>query len=189
MSGLPHTAGPRSTRRPVAAAAASGAVLACIWWVLSAGDAASWIIGGATVAAATATAVVLRPADARRLRFFALLRFLGFFLLHSLTAGFDVAWRALVPRMPIAPELHDFSLRLPPQGPSRAFLAGAINLMPGTLVADIGRDRLVLHVLAGGPEVGSNLIRLENLVAGVFGHTLLEPPPPAPRDTDSRAQP
>jgi multicomponent Na+:H+ antiporter subunit E len=96
-------------------------------------------------------------------------RFLPFFLWQSLRGGIDVARRALHPRLPLAPLLLDYPLRLP-DGPACTFLANTVSLLPGTLSADLENGCLTVHVLDGSqPDVSAELQSLEALIADLFG--------------------
>lgn len=100
-----------------------------------------------------------------------LLRFVPFFLLRSLLAGVDVAWRAFHPRMPIAPDLIEYPLRLPP-GLAQVFMANTVSLLPGTLSAALERSVLKVHVLDGRKDFLTELESLEQSVARMFGVSL-----------------
>jgi multicomponent Na+:H+ antiporter subunit E len=71
-----------------------GGLFATLWWVVTEGDLASWVVGAPTVIAATATSLALSPAFRWRVRTGGCLRLLGFFLRESWRGGVDVAWRA-----------------------------------------------------------------------------------------------
>lgn len=98
---------------------------------------------------------------------------LPFFLWQSLHGGIDVALRALTPRLPLAPTVFDYRLRLPP-GPAPVMLASLVSLMPGTL-ATVSGLRLRVHVLDSTMHHQDELELLEALVAWVFGLDLLAP--------------
>jgi multicomponent Na+:H+ antiporter subunit E len=78
-----------------------------------------------------------------------------------------VALRALKPRMPLAPTVFDYRLRLPP-GPAPVTLASLVSLMPGTLATVSGR-RLRVHVLDATRGYQDELELLEAQVAWMFG--------------------
>jgi multicomponent Na+:H+ antiporter subunit E len=76
-----------------------------------------------------------------------LLRFVRYFLLASFRGGIDVAWRALHPRLPIAPCYLDYHCSLP-QGLPRTVFISVISLLPGTLSVESYPDgRVHVHAL------------------------------------------
>ncbi len=94
-----------------------------------------------------------------------------FFLINSLLGGADVAWRALHPDLPIAPDLLKYLLRLPP-GLPRVFMANTVSLLPGTLSAALDQNILRIHVLDSRRDVLAELEALEQRVARMFGTSL-----------------
>lgn len=99
----------------------------------------------------------------------ALLRFVAFFLFHSLLGGVDVARRALSPSMPLTIHEADFPTRLQGDGARTLFVA-VISLLPGTLACGIRGRRVAVHSLGGDPA--EQLRRLEGRVAALFGQSL-----------------
>ena len=149
---------------------------AALWWLLTGGDAPSWIVGGPVVLAATALSLRLRPEQSWRWRLAGVLPMAWFFLHESVRGGFDVARRALRPSLPLNPGVLRFSTRLPAGSP-RLFFAGLISLLPGTLVLGLEDEVLQIHALDAGPGVGEELLVLEHRVAALFGvelHTVRE---------------
>ena len=82
-----------------------------------------------------------------------------------------MAWRAFHPRMPIAPDLIEYPLRLPP-GLAQVFMANTVSLLPGTLSAALERSVLKVHVLDGRKDFLTELESLEQSVARMFGVSL-----------------
>ena len=109
---------------------------AALWFILSDGDKASWVLGLPVVALATWISVVLQPVESLRLKWKGLLRFLPFFIWQSLLGSIDVARRALDPRLPLQPKLYKYEMDLSPEN-ARVFFANTISLLPGTLAADM----------------------------------------------------
>ena len=142
-------------------------IFALLWWVVSEG-AGSWAFGIPVILLAAATARFMQPVQGVRLRPLALIGFAGFFLYESLRGGVDVSRRALSPRMPLAPELVEYRLRLPAGAP-QVFLIDTLSLLPGTLSADLHADIVHLHVLDAGMPIERELRRLEAQVAALFG--------------------
>jgi multicomponent Na+:H+ antiporter subunit E len=159
-----------------------------IWWLLTDGRTDGLVFGAGFAAAAALMPLVLldapdAPPDGPRPRALlpTVLRgllLLPFFLWQSLYGGVDVALRALRPRMPLAPTVLDYRLRLPP-GPAPVMLASLVSLMPGTL-ATVSGARLRVHVLDATRGYQDELELLEAQVAWIFGVTLQAPRAPAP---------
>jgi multicomponent Na+:H+ antiporter subunit E len=143
-------------------------LLSALWWALNLGELDSWIVGLPVVALAAWVATQLTTALHWRVQLRGLLQFLPFFLLTSLRGGADVAWRALHPRLPIEPVLLHYPLRLR-NGTARTFLVNVVNLLPGTLSADLKASGLVLHVLNDPGSAARGLAVLEGHVAALFG--------------------
>jgi multicomponent Na+:H+ antiporter subunit E len=140
---------------------------AAIWWLLSNGETASWIIGVPAVVAAVWSVQRLGPGNASAVSLTGLLRFIPFFGWESLRGGVDVALRTLSPRMRIEPAFAAYNTTL--RNPSaRAFFASCVNLLPGTLAADIIDDRLDVHLLDRKSDYAGELRRLEIAVARVY---------------------
>ena len=146
-----------------------GVLFTAIWWVLTGGAASSWWIGAPAVLLALVVSIALLPPI--RFSWFEFLKFIPFFILRSLLGGADVARRAFLPGLPIAPELVEYRLRLPP-GPPRVFMAGTVNLLPGTLSAAFDQNVLKVHVLDSGKAFDAELEAVEQSVARMFGMPL-----------------
>lgn len=146
-------------------------LFALLWWVLTEGEVSSWWIGVPVVIASTLASWLLRAAPAWSCRPVGLGRFVAAFLWQSFRGGLDVAFRALHPHRPLAPDLKIYTLRLP-AGPARVFLANTLSLLPGTLSADIRDERLTVHALDGNLPVLESCQVLELLVADLFGLSL-----------------
>ena len=146
-----------------------GFLFSLLWWFLSDGAVSSWWIGGPTVLlAVAASAALLPPAP---FVWYEFLRFVPFFLMRSLLGGADVAWRAFHPNMPIAPDLIEYPLRLPP-GLPRVFMANTVSLLPGTLSAALDKDMLKVHMLDSRKGFLEELEAVEQRVARMFGTSL-----------------
>ncbi|TVS14661.1 MAG: cation transporter [Gammaproteobacteria bacterium] len=143
-------------------------ILGVIWLALTGVDAL--ILGAITVivgGTAGAWAVPGMPYPWRPLRLF---RFAGFFLWSSISGGFDVAWRALHPRLAIDPRWMRYRLELP-AGQPRTLMVSIMSLLPGTLSADLESDNVLLvHALMGSdPDaVRANVAQLEREIAWFF---------------------
>lgn len=145
--------------------------LALLWWIVAGGTASSWIVGVPTIIAAALLAP-RAPEGSWRLSLPGALRFAAFFLRESLRGGVDVARRVSTPRLRVAPGLVHYRWRLPEGGPARALFVLCASLLPGTLVANLGGQALLIHALDTGAPVAAELTALEDAVAGLFSLTL-----------------
>lgn len=140
-----------------------------LWWILSDGDTASWWIGIPTVLLATTVSIKL--VSPVIISWSGIMRFIPFFLLHSLLGGVDVARRVFQPKMSIAPDLFEYSMRLPP-GLPQVLMANTVGLLPGTLSVEIERNVLSVHALDKGMDILAELEAVERRVARIFGRHL-----------------
>lgn len=141
------------------------ALLAALWWILTDGAPASWIIG---VPAVLATAWLSRKLWADPpFSLPGLARFVPYFAVQSLVGAVDVARRALAPGMPLYPGVVRHRLRLP-RGVARVSLANVISMLAGTLSADIEGDVLVIHALDARNDLHAMVDDLEPRIAAVF---------------------
>jgi len=146
-----------------------GVLFSLIWWILTDGAIASWLIGVPAVLLAVAASVALVPPV--RVAWSELLRFLSFFVRHSLLGGVDVARRAFQPDMPIDPDLIAYPLRLP-QGLPQVIMANIVSLLPGTLCATLDRNVLKVHVLDRQTGFLAELEAVERRVARMLNLSL-----------------
>lgn len=140
-------------------------LFALIWWLLTEGRQGSWYLGVPFVLSATAVSYAMAPSSPRSIP--ALLRFIPFFVNHSLRGGIDVAWRAFHPALPIAPVLIDYRMQLSNEQ-ARVFMANSTSLLPGTLSARLEGEQLLIHVLDGHGRFREHLEALEQKVAAIF---------------------
>jgi len=140
-----------------------------LWLALSEFGAADLVVGVLTAAIATWVSLRLSPPGSSRLRPHALARLALRFPLQSIAAGIDVAWRALVPRMPLRPGFVVYQPRLPP-GPARAAFCTMMSLLPGTLPCGTDeRGNLIIHCLDTGQPVAEQVAADEALLAEAIG--------------------
>ena len=137
-----------------------------MWWAFTNGAVGSWWIGLPAVAGATAVSVAMAPPLGLVWR--EVMRFVPFFLWHSLKGGVDVARWALHPRMSVTPELIEYPLRLPP-GLSQVTMINISSLLPGTLSAEIEGQVLKIHVLDSRSDFLTGLKELEQRVGQLWG--------------------
>lgn len=121
------------------------ALFAALWIVLT-GGAGKPFLAVAAIVAATLISLRMLPPRGRRIAPLAAGRFFAGFLARSVAGGVDVAWRALHPRMPLAPGWRLLPTRLP-DGGARVAFETEISLLPGTLSAGSHGDAILLHCL------------------------------------------
>jgi multicomponent Na+:H+ antiporter subunit E len=91
------------------------------------------------------------------------------FLHQSVSAGIDVAWRALDPRLRAEPGFVLFQPRFPP-GPARNTFCAITTLLPGTLpCGEDANGDLVIHCLVVSPDVPAQLAAEEALLLRALG--------------------
>ena len=144
-------------------------LFALLWWILTDGAMDSWLVGTPVVLLTTLVSVMLLPSSSWS--FTGMVRFVPFFLWRSLRGGVDVARRALHPQLPISPGLFDYIFRLPP-GLPRVFMVNTVSLLPGTLSSELGVNCLQVHVLDERKDFLSELEKVEQRVAAIFGISL-----------------
>ena len=142
------------------------ALLCALWAVLANGEGWAFGVPGALIAAWLS--LRLAPASAWRLRLLAVPRFVGWFLLQSLRAGWDVAWRTLHPALPLDPGMVRHCPTLPAGAPTW-WLMLVISLLPGTLSVRLEGDMLELHCLDAHGEISADVQRAEAEIARLFG--------------------
>jgi multicomponent Na+:H+ antiporter subunit E len=140
-----------------------------VWLVLAGfnpGDLPAAVV--AVVGATWASLRLLPPGDWRPSPLGIARLALGF-PLQSLTAGIDVARRALDPRLPLRPGFVTVSPRLPPGTQRDAFCAFA-SLLPGTLPVDTNEDgTLLVHCLDVGQPLAAQMAADEDMFARALG--------------------
>lgn len=142
-----------------------------VWWVLTAGDPAGWVLGAVCTTLSTLLSLRLYPPIGRRLRLAGIPPFVLFFIVNSVRGGLQVAALAIKPGLDLHPAILDIPLRLRDE-PDQLFLAGVLNLLPGTLAAGLDRDHLQLHVLDRRAPIEDEVCEAEARVAGLFGADL-----------------
>jgi multicomponent Na+:H+ antiporter subunit E len=142
-----------------------------IWWAITDGDPASWWIGLPAVLLAVIISISLIPVTA--INWYELTKFMPYFIVRSFVGGIDVARRALHPKLPIAPALIEYPVRLPSGMPQVLFI-NTISLLPGTLIANAHGDTLEVHVLDETSGFIEEIRSVEQIVANIFVVTLNE---------------
>lgn len=141
----------------------TGALLCLVWLALDGLDNPG--VGLFFAALGTAVGAWLVPGDPYPWRPLRLAGFFLYFLYESLRGGVDVAWRALHPRLPLAPATSEVRLWLP-EGMPRTVMVSVVSLLPGTLSVDIVEDRLSVHALV--PQAFQGVHALQRKVAWLF---------------------
>lgn len=132
-----------------------------LWFILSGGQ--GWGFGVAAALGA-ATLTYRLPLVWPGLNLSPLPACLGFFFQQLFMGGWDVARRALHPKMPIDPawEIHTLSSDNPRV---RLMLSALVGLMPGTLASHIEGNQLHIHTLDRQREWRTSTVRFEQLLA------------------------
>jgi multicomponent Na+:H+ antiporter subunit E len=148
---------------------ARGAGFLGFWLILAGSSPADFAVGVLTAAIATWASLHLLPSGEWSLRPAALARFGLRFLLQSVAAGIDVAWRALHPRLPLHAGFVTYQPRLAP-GLTRNAFCTETSLVPGTLPAGTAENgALVIHCLDVDQPVVAQLTVEEELLAQALG--------------------
>lgn len=146
-------------------------LLAGLWWVLTNGSIASWLIGVPALAGAGWASQRLSGPSSTRISLRGLVRFVPFFFWRSLRGGVDVVLRTLSPVMRIQPGFIRYRTGLKAPA-ARTFFVNCVSLLPGTLAADLQAEWLEVHVINGESAPNADLARLERVVAGLFADTM-----------------
>ena len=142
-----------------------------LWWVLSGGDPASWLVGIPVVLTSSAISMALPRGGESGFSIRGWAALVPVFLWQSLLGAWDVARRVLSPRLPVDPGFFEYRLGLRGKAARWLFLH-LINLMPGTLSARLDGDLLIVHALNLEDMSETALRGTEKRVAAAFGETL-----------------
>ena len=145
---------------------------AAVWWLLTSGDAASWIVGVIVVPLAAWISIVLcKPAASYRpdtkLSMLRLLLFIPFFLLQSLRGGWSTACLAIRPGSAVSPGFIDYHIQLTCES-ARLFLLHVVSLLPGTVSVSLQGNIMRVHALVLSPQIDAELDECERRVAHLF---------------------
>jgi len=156
-------------RRVLRAALDRTAVFFSFWIIIAGFKPADLVIGLLTSVGATWTSLRLLPPGQWSLRPIALARLAIRFPYQSLVAGFDVAWRALDPRLPLRPGLVNYRSRLQ-AGVAQDTFCTITSLLPGTLPCGSDKgDGLIVHCLDTDQPVVEQLTVQEALLIDTIG--------------------
>jgi multicomponent Na+:H+ antiporter subunit E len=154
---------------PTKALAARLALFFGLWLMIAGWTAKDLPVGLVTAAGAVWISLWhLPPGDARP-RFAPLAALALRFLRGSIFAGFDVARRALAPRLDLNPGFVACPLTLPP-GESRNAFCLYQSLQPGTLPTGAEGGVLQVHALEMSQSVATHLAADEALFKQATGH-------------------
>ena len=146
-----------------------GAAFLGLWLLLAGPDPLGLAFGLPAAALATWANLRLLPPSGLALRPLPAFRLGREVLRASVMAGFDIARRALDPRLPIRPGEFAVPLSLPP-GPAQDGFRLLASLQPGTLPAGLdAQGRLVVHTLDIDLPVERETRETEALFAAASG--------------------
>ena len=143
------------------------AILAFLWWVLAKGNLDSWQVGIPAILVAIYIDYRLFRHSANHWSLGGFIVFALLFLKLSVTSGVDVVRRIYHPRLPLNPAMVVYPLKLTFPAARNLFVC-TVSLLPGTLSAELGRQRLVVHVLDIDRPFNQELKLIEDRVAAVF---------------------
>ena len=139
------------------------------WLILTSFNLADLPIGALAGALATWASLRLLPAGQWAIRPVALARLALRFLKQSVSAGIDVARRALDPQLPLQPGYARYHSRLP-RGVRRNAFCTMTSLLPGTLPCGTeANGDLTIHCLDLAQPVAEQLAAEEALFVRTFG--------------------
>jgi multicomponent Na+:H+ antiporter subunit E len=139
------------------------------WLVLTDADAGDLAAGLVAAVAATWASLRLMPAQPWNLRPIKLAGYVLHFLRQSITAGIDVAWRALDPRLRLRPGFVVYQTHLAP-GTTREAFCAIMSLLPGTLPCGPAEGNgLTIHCLDVTQPVVAQLAEEEALCMQTLG--------------------
>jgi multicomponent Na+:H+ antiporter subunit E len=158
----------KPTTFSVRAALVRGAGFLGLWVVLIGTSPSDLAAGMLAAAAATWTSLALLPPGPHPVRLTALLSLIPRFLWKSVVAGWDVARRALDPRLPLHTGFVSYPARFR-SGSARNAFASYSSLLPGTLPVEDDGETLIYHCLDIGQPVAAELAAEETALAQVLG--------------------
>ena len=157
-------------------------LFAAVWWGLTGGERSGIVVGAVAVLIAMIVSTRLSAPFEMRVSPVGLVALGWWFFIGSLRGGWDVAWRALSPRLPLGPHLIHYQPQLV-SGAQRRIFTTLNTLMPGSLSIDSMSDDpdILIHVLVDrGDAFRHELETLDARVSGAFQV------PPAIAEADDR---
>jgi multicomponent Na+:H+ antiporter subunit E len=140
-----------------------------LWSILAGAGAADLLVGACAAALATWVSLRLLPTTPQTLDPLAATRLGLRFLVQSVVAGVDVAWRAFHPRMPLRPGFVRYPAQCPPGLFRNAFTA-LTSLQPGTVPAGGEDDTILYHCIDVGQPAAAQLAVEEGALARIVRH-------------------
>lgn len=157
------------TARFLLGLSARAAFFFTFWLILYGVKSADLLIGIIAAIIATWASQRLLPPGRRSLRPIPLVRLVLRYLRQSIVAGIDVAWRALIPRMPLRPGFVVYQSHLP-LGPVQNAFCTITGLLPGTLpCGSDDKGNLVIHCLDATQPVLQQMAAEEAVLQQVLG--------------------
>jgi multicomponent Na+:H+ antiporter subunit E len=156
------------------AALRRGAGYFALWMVIAGGDSVDIVPGVLAAGAATWASLRLMPPHpvGGHVRWLEAIRLFGHFARVSVVAGFDVARRALSPRMHLDPGYVRFRPRLPASD-ARSLFQAMTSQMPGTIPSGSpSPDTIVYHCLDASQPVVDQLADEESRLLAALGGAL-----------------
>ncbi len=141
------------------------AAFTLLWFILTDVALYSWYLGIPVVILSVLASLLLMPPIS--LSPLAVLRFMPFFLWHSLRGGVDVAKKALQPKMSINPELIEYPWKLATPAP-QILMVSIVSLLPGSLSVEFNDKYLQIHVLENTDKIIAELSILEQKISQIF---------------------
>jgi multicomponent Na+:H+ antiporter subunit E len=155
--------------RSIPAAVVRTLVFLGLWIVLSGADLKAIPVGFGAAALATWTSLRLLPPGRYHLRLRLLVALPFRFVWESVVAGFDVARRALDPRLPLRPGFVTYHMRMPPSL-ARNLFCTLSSLLPGTLPTGLDETgMLVVHCLDVEQPVTEQMAVEETMLIRILG--------------------
>jgi multicomponent Na+:H+ antiporter subunit E len=144
-----------------------GAGFLALWVVLIGASPSDLVVGVLVSVAATWTSLALLPSWPHRVRLTAVLLLVPRFLWKSVVAGWDVARRALDPRLPLHTGFVSYQAQF--RGSARNAFASYTSLLPGTLSVEDDGETLLYHCLDIEQPVAADLASEETALVQVIG--------------------
>lgn len=139
-----------------------------LWLLLAGPRGETPAVAALAIIGATITSLFLWPSVRLHLRWTRLPALAGYFAIHSVRGGIDVARRVFSPALPTRPDLLPYETTLSREA-ARVLFVWMIGLMPGTASVNLeSGNRLTVHVIDTTAHPADNLRALERRIAAVF---------------------
>lgn len=152
----------------LAVATVRWALLMALWIALmGVGKAADLLMGGLAALAASKVSLWLMPPSAQSINLLRLTLFLPHFLWQSVLSGWDVARRALAPKLPLRTGIIQYPVTYS-AGYLRNTFASITSLLPGSVPCGESTQYLEYHTLDTSQDICAGLKIEERLLAPVL---------------------